>query len=202
VTRPARVSLVRHAPTPATRRHTFPAHEELDDRGRDLAAALRSVVTGDRVVAAPTARCRQTAAALCPPGTSVEVDRRWDELDFGAWSGRSMEQVWQEDQPALQRWLDDPRQAPTGGEPLARLVDRVQAALRELRGTGGTTVVVSSAGPIKVAVLTALSAPLRGIWNVDVAPGSVTTLHARPDGGWTVRGVNVAPRPVPARAPA
>lgn len=202
MTQPARVLLVRHAPTRATRRHAFPADEELDAAGRDLAGSLRGAITAERFVAGPTTRCRQTAAALCPPGTPVEVDPRWDELDFGAWSGRTMEEVQRDDEVGLQRWLDDPGCAPTGGEPLAALADRVRDALDELRAEGRTTAVVTSAGPIKVAVLVALSAPLTALWSVDVAPGSVTTLHARPDGGWTLRDLNVDPRPAAAKAPA
>lgn len=202
MTPPARVLLVRHAPTVATRRHAFPSDDDLDTRGRELAASLAGAITVDRVVSGPTARCRQTAVALCPSGVSVEVDPRWDELDFGEWAGCTMEQVWQDDRAALQRWLDDPRQAPTGGEPLERLVERVDEALRELRTPGRTTAVVTSGGPIKIAVLTALSSPLHAIWNLDVTPGSVTTLHARPDGGWTVRDLNVDVRRATARAPA
>lgn len=189
VTRPARVLLVRHAPTSATRRHAFPADEPLDASGLDLAAGLRGRLRADRVVAAPSARCRQTAAALAP--SEVEVDARWSELDFGAWAGRTMQQVWDDDPAGLQAWFDDPTVAPTAGEPLDRLAIRVAAALDDLRDpAGAASVVVTSAGPVKVAVLQALGAPLTRVWNVDVAPCSVTTLHARPDGGWTVRGVN------------
>lgn len=191
MTRPARVLLVRHAPTAATRRHAFPADEPLDAQGRERAASLRGRARADRIVAAPSARCRQTAAALAPSVPEIEVDPRWSELDFGVWAGRTMQQVWDDDPAALQAWFDDPTVAPTAGEPLDRLAIRVAAALDDLRGPEGTTsLVVTSAGPVKVAVLQALGAPLARVWNVDVAPCSVTTLHGRPDGGWTVRGVN------------
>lgn len=191
MTRPARVLLIRHAPTAATRRHAFPADEPLDARGLDLAASLRGRTRGHRIVAGPSARCRQTAAALAPSPCEIEIDPRWSELDFGAWAGRTMQQVWDDDRAALQAWFDDPTVAPTGGEPLDRLARRVAAALDDLRDPEDTTsVVVTSAGPVKVAALQALGAPLARIWNVDVTPCSVTTLHARPDGGWTVRGVN------------
>lgn len=190
MTRPARVLLVRHAPTAATRRHAFPADEPLDARGLDLARSLRGRVGARRVVAAASARCRQTATALVPSAPEIEIDARWSELDFGAWAGRSLQQVWDGDPAALQAWFDDPTSPPTGGEPLDQLDIRVATALDELRAPDTTSVVVTSAGPIKVAVLQALGAPLARVWNVDVAPCSVTTLHARPDGGWTVRGIN------------
>lgn len=202
MTRRARVLLVRHAPTAATRRHAFPVDEPLDARGLDLAGSLRDRVVADRIVAAPSARCRQTAAALDPSGDTVELDERWSELDFGAWAGRTMPQVWDADAAALQAWLDDPTAVPTEGEPLAHLAARVSEALDGLRDPGTTTVVVTSAGPVKVAVLQALGAPLVRVWNVDVAPCSVTTLHARPDGGWTVRGVNALTTDISTAVPA
>lgn len=190
MTRPARVLLVRHAPTAATRRHAFPADEPLDARGLDLARSLRGRIEAHRVVAAPSARCRQTATALAPSAPEVKIDARWSELDFGAWAGRTMQQVWDDDPTALQDWFDDPTVAPTVGESLDQLAIRVAAALDDLRAPDTTSVVVTSAGPVKVAVLQALGAPLARVWHVDVAPCSMTTLHARPYGGWTVRGVN------------
>lgn len=199
MSRPARVLLVRHAPTEATRRHAFPTDEPLDERGRDQARALHGLVVADRVVSAPAVRCRQTAAALASDAITVQVSDRWAELDFGAWAGRTMEQVWADDREALSRWLDDPTVAPTGGEPVTGLVERVVAGLAELREPGATTAVVTSGGPIKIAVLHGLDAPLASLWKLDVAPCSVTTLHSRPDGGWTVRAVNaITPTSVPA----
>lgn len=188
MSRPTRLLLVRHAPTPATRRHAFPLDEPLDDRGRDAAARLAGWLVGDRLVTSPARRCQQTAAAagLC----TTDVDPRWSELDFGRWAGHSLDEIATTDPTGLEGWLRDPTTRPGGGEPLAALRRRVTAAMAELATAGGTTVVVTSGGPIKVAVLSALGAPLSNLWNVDVAPCSVTRLHARPDGGWTLRSMN------------
>jgi broad specificity phosphatase PhoE len=190
VSRRARVHLARHAPTAATRRHAFPADEPLDVRGEAASQRLTGWLDVDRVVTSPAARCRATARCLGNE-RDVVADPRWTELDFGAWAGRTMDAVWEDDRDALNRWLDDPTVAPPGGESLAALAARVGGALADLRADGVTTAVVTSGGPIKVAVLTALAAPWSSLWHLDVAPCSVTTLHARPDGGWTVRGVNV-----------
>lgn len=190
MTRPARVVLVRHAPTAATRRHAFPADEPLDERGLALAASLRDGAAVGRAVSSPAARCRQTAAAFLPDDVGVEISDSWAELDFGAWAGRTMSEVEEHDGPALRRWLDDPEVAPPGGETLTALARRVASGLDDLREPDVTTVVVTSAGPIKVAVLHALGASPDRLWHLDVSPCSVTTLHSRPCGGWTVRAVN------------
>lgn len=188
MTPPARVLLVRHAPTATTRRHAFPVDEPLDARGERQAVAMLGRLRGDRAVCSPAARCRQTAVAAGFPEPSV--DARWAEIDFGRWAGRTFDEVLTEDPDELAAWLEDPARAPGGGETLTALGDRVTAALEELREDGRTTVVVTSGGPIKVAVLSALGAPLANLWHLDVAPCSVTTLHARPAGGWTLRTIN------------
>jgi broad specificity phosphatase PhoE len=177
--------LVRHAPTAATRLHAFPADEALDAAGRTAAANLRDVVASDHVVTASTRRCLQTAEAMFPRADAA-VDRRWDELDFGDWSGRTMQEVWDQDPPAMTRWFEDPAYAPPGGESLETLAGRVGAALEALRPRAGVTAVVTSGGPIKVAVVLALGAPLQASWRVEVPPCSVNTLRSRPDGGWTL----------------
>lgn len=197
MSRPTRLVLVRHAPTPATRRHAFPQDEPLDERGRELATGLAGRLAGDRVVASPALRCRETVAAAGL--TAQEVDPRWAELDFGDWAGRTLDEVAERDPSALDAWLRDPTTAPPGGESLTTLRDRISTAMADAATTSGTTVVVTSGGPIKVAVLTLLGAPLSSLWNLDVAPCSVTTLHARPDDGWTLRSLNEpAPTVVPA----
>lgn len=188
MSRPARLLLVRHAPTPATRRHAFPWNEPLDERGRELAAGFVGRLAADRVVASPALRCIETAAAAGLP--TPDLDARWAELDFGEWAGRTLEEVATSDPSALDRWLRDPATPPPAGESLTALAARVTAAMSEVATTREVTVVVTSGGPVKVAVLTALGAPLSSLWHVDVAPCSVTTLHARPDGGWTLRSLN------------
>lgn len=197
MSRPARLLLVRHAPTAATRRHAFPRDEPLDVRGRELAARLAGRLVGDRVVTSPALRCRGTADAAGLAAS--EVDHRWAELDFGDWAGRTLDEVAASDPSALDAWLRDPTTPPPGGESLTALRDRVAAAMAEAAAASGKTVVVTSGGPVKVAVLAALAAPLSSLWNLDVAPCSVTTLHARPDGGWTLRSLN---DPLPVAVPA
>jgi broad specificity phosphatase PhoE len=180
--------LVRHAPSAATRRFAFPADEPLDEGGRRQAAALAGRLDAEAAVTSPARRCRETARlagfadARPEPGLA--------ELDFGSWAGRDPRQLGREVPEALAAWYRDPGSAPHGGERLTDLAERVVAALDGLRDAG-RTVVVTHGGPIKVAVLAALQAPLEAIWHVDVSPCAVTELHARPGGGWTLRTCNV-----------
>lgn len=180
-----RLLLVRHAATPATRTLTFPADEALDMRGVADAEALASALPADpgAVLCSPAARCRQTVAAagLAAP----HVDPRLAEGDFGTWTGRTLQEVHGDDIGAATAWMTDPDAAPHGGESLTDLSARIAGWLDEQGQMDGKAVAVTHGGVIKAAIVHALGAPVMSFWRVDVAPLSITTLHAH-QGRWTV----------------
>ncbi|WP_168801492.1 histidine phosphatase family protein [Glycomyces buryatensis] len=185
----SKLTLIRHALTAATRRHAFPRDEPLDEAGEAQAAALRGKLEADHAVTAPARRCRRTAELA---GFAAAPDPRWSELDFGDWSGATLKEIGERDPDGLTTWLADPESAPPGGESLGDLNKRVREAMAELDVPGGDTVVFTSGGPIKAALVAALDAPETAFWRLDVAPCSVTVLYGR-DGTWTVRRVNADP---------
>lgn len=183
-----RLLLVRHAPTAATRRSAFPDDEPLDERGREQAAALAGVLTDAPTVTSPARRARETSE-LAGLG-DAEIDPDLAELRFGAWAGATLEAVHAEDPERLAAWLSSPDAAPPGGESLRELAGRLRRFLDRTSDAGRDLVAITHGGPVKVAVLLALGAPLDAIWRIDVAPCSGTELHPRPDGGWSVVGLN------------
>lgn len=191
-----RLLLVRHAATPATRALTFPADEALDERGLADAAGLAAALPADPgdVLCSPAARCTGTAGAAGL--NEVVVDARLAESDFGTWAGRSLEEVHGEDLDAARAWMTDPDAAPHGGESLTDFSTRVASWLDEQATFDGRAVAITHGGVIKAAVVHALGAPVMSFWRVDVAPLSITTLHAH-DGRWTVvrtNALNARPR--------
>jgi broad specificity phosphatase PhoE len=85
--------------------------------------------------------------------------------------------------------MTDPDAAPHGGESLSALLARVRAWLEGQATLDGTAIAITHGGVISAAVVIALDAPPSAIWRVDVAPLSITELHAH-DGRWTVTRVN------------
>src|SRR3546814_10086214 len=69
----------------------------------------------ERLVASDLARCRAAGEAIgAAVGLSLNVDRRWRELDFGDWDGKAASDV---DREALGRFWGDPDAfPPPGGE--------------------------------------------------------------------------------------
>lgn len=184
-----RLTLVRHAPTEATRRHAFPSDEPLDAAGETEAATLNGKLPAVGALSAPAARSRRTAELA---GFEAHAtDPNWSELDFGAWAGATLTEIAERDPERLQAWLDDPASPPPGGETLIRLRARVREAMASIGEAGEHRVVFTSGGPIKAAIANVLEAPDAAFWRLDVAPCSVTVLHCR-SGVWTVRRLNAA----------
>lgn len=180
-----RLLLVRHAPTPATRALSFPADEDLDPRSRRDAAALADALPADpgELLCSPARRCVQTVEAAGLGEGRVEP--RLAEGDFGTWAGRTLDEVHAEDLAGARAWMTDPDAVPHGGESLTAFSARVAGWLDEQAREDGRAVAVTHGGVIKAAVVHALGAPVMSFWRVDVAPLSITTLHAH-NGRWTV----------------
>jgi broad specificity phosphatase PhoE len=189
VSRRTSLLLVRHAPSTATRGFRFPADEPLDAGGRRAASELAGWIPADAAVTSPAVRARETATLAGFPDAEVDADLA--ELDFGTWAGRDPHEIGRTAPAELEQWYADPNTAPHGGETLDALAARLGRAFGRLRECGGTTAVFTHGGPIKLAVLQALEAPTSSMWRIDVAPCSLTELHARPEGGWTVVRSNV-----------
>lgn len=183
-----RLLLVRHAPTSATRAAGFPADESIDARTRAEAASLaHSLPRRFEALCSPALRCRETAgvAGVAEP---VVVDAL-AECDFGAWAGRTLADVAAAAPADVAAWMEDADACPHGGESLSAFAARVAAWLDGEAARDGHAVAFTHGGVVKAAVAHALGAPLSAFWRIDVAPLSVTELHAH-DGRWTVARVN------------
>ena len=114
----------------------------------DLATQpLTAVYSSDR------RRAISTAAVIAGvQGLDVAVDARLNELDFGAWEGRDLAELWQLEPAAAAAWERDlARTPPSFGENLAQLQARVASFWDELRErAGGEVAIVAHRGSLSV----------------------------------------------------
>jgi len=186
-----RLHLIRHGTTAAVRAAGFPLDEDLDDRGRAEARALRPHLPGTRdVVRSPARRAAATAAALGHPDAPVDEGLR--EAGFGDWAGRSLADLHAEDPEPVVAWMTDPSFAPPGGESLEALTARVGTWMAAHVEDETPLVAVTHGGVVRAAIAVALGAPAGAAWRIDVSPGSLTELHAH-DGRWRLVRSNWTP---------
>lgn len=179
----ARLILICHGPTAATRGSRFPADEPLDARGKTDAAALAGLLPkAGRRLTAPELRARQTAEAL---GLEAAVEPALRDCDTGAWRGRSLKDVAADEPEAVAAWLRDPAATPHGGESILAVMQRIAGWLAGEQAHARTSIVVAHAAVIRSAIVCALGAPPQSFWRIDIAPLSVSRLSG--DGGrWNV----------------
>ncbi len=180
----ARLTLICHAPTGATREARFPADEALheapeeavDGIGPGLAAArvlpaARQPAARHRL-AGPERRCRETAAAF---GGDFAVDAALRDQDFGRWAGRGLADVAAAEPDAMAAWMGDPAAAPHGGESVEALLLRVEGWMAGPAAAGGRTVAVTHPAVVRAAVSAALGAGVAGaaaaaFWRIEAPP--------------------------------
>jgi probable phosphoglycerate mutase len=133
-----RVWLVRHAATTALPGVAIGATDPpLSELGREQACRVAAELARMpliRVLSSDLRRAFATADAIATPHhLEVEPTPALREIDFGAWEGRSLADLWSEEPQAAKAWEDDIRSTPpTFGEHLSDLEHRVGAFWRLL----------------------------------------------------------------------
>lgn len=154
----------------------------LNEKGRrqaeTLIARLRDVPLA-AIYCSPQPRTQQTAQPLAQArGLLVQVDAAFDEIDFGAWTGRTFDEVRQHGE-AWTHWVERRASAqPPDGERFADVPRRAMAGLRRLvqAHPEGHVLVVSHGDVLKSIVAACLGMSLDDLERFDIAPASLTVL--------------------------
>jgi probable phosphoglycerate mutase len=156
--------------------------------GLGQAAALGRRFANEKLVSvqsSPQPRAQQTAEPIAASaGLPLEVAPQLDELDMGAWTGRSFMEL--DGDLAWQCWNSHRGSArPPGGESMLevrdRIIEYVERACERI-GDGGI-VFVSHAEPIRAAILHYLGLLPEDFMRLPIDPGSVTAIVLDPRGG-------------------
>jgi probable phosphoglycerate mutase len=191
--------LIRHG-TIATIGHSIAGRApgvHLTDEGRWQADALAERLAREpitRIYSSPLERARETAAPIAQRlGLQTAVADEIAELDFGAWTGRTMNELEQSSQWKLFNTFRSGTQMP-GGEWMLQVQSRAVLFLQGLRNQfpGEQIAVVSHGDVIRAVLLYYLGMPLDLILRLEVSPGSISVLRLDQYGP-QVLAVNVAP---------
>ena len=159
------IILVRHGRTELNRSRCLQGRVDatLDEVGEQQADAvgayLASHLQVSRIISSPLQRAQQTALRIAQQfgSSSVDVDERWIEIDYGIYDGLPLEDV---PGDVWNSWRTDPEFTPDDGESFAALHQRVHAACEVLIEEASTNdvIVVSHVSPMKSASAWALGA--------------------------------------------
>ncbi|MDD2893395.1 MAG: histidine phosphatase family protein [Halothiobacillaceae bacterium] len=165
------ITLLRHGQT--SQPGLYHGHNDvsLSFTGRaQMRAALGNMPSGTcQVVSSPLQRCAEIAQDYASThALPLALDRAWMELDFGAWTGRSADDILRTEAKSLHDFWRDPIQhAPPGGETLHHAAARVQSAWDALPPEGNL-LVVTHGGVMRLLFCLLLDLPLTQLWRVDI----------------------------------
>jgi alpha-ribazole phosphatase len=185
-----RLYLVRHGAAEGAEGRAI-GHTDLplSDSGRGAIERLAATWQGpppDRLLSSPLTRAAATASLLAAAWGigPARPEPRLAEVSFGAWDGRPWDEIHATDGARLAAWADRWWQAKTpGGEGFADVARRVGEWWDEWRGAAAAsdvTVAVAHAGAIRALLAARLGMPRARLWDLAVAPASVTAVVVTP----------------------
>lgn len=185
-----RLLIARHGETDWNREGRWQGFSDqpLNPLGRRQARALAGRLDGAGIAAlyaSDLARAEQTAAAVSArTGLAVTADRRLREIDVGAWSGLSREQVRARDPGAYAAWECGELERYPEGESFAELRRRTAEAFAEIgaRHPGQTVAVVCHGGSIRTITAELLQMPAGGHRLLRTGPNCSVSVFERDNG--------------------
>lgn len=172
-----RLYLVRH-PKPIVAANTCYGRSDLavapQEHARVAAALLPLLPSGVPLFSSPLRRCAELAQQLAGPlaCSSLRLDARLAEIDFGVWEGRCWDMIARAE---IDAWTDDMAgYRPGGGESVLQMAQRVRAFQAELLQSGtDCAIAICHAGTIRL-----LLAHRPGLTLPELASHAARTPHA------------------------
>ena len=155
---PPCIFLLRHGQIQGheTKRFIGQTDVPLDETGMAQALFWKNAfarIQFDQIYSSSLARCRDTAALICP-GKEIGIDARLNEIDMGTWDGQSFDHI-RETSPDLfsKRGEQIDTFQPPGGESFNDLKTRVSPFFEALsQNLKSPTLVVTHSGVIRVMI--------------------------------------------------
>lgn len=182
------LDFLRHGEPVGGKRYRGQTDDPLSQKGW---AQMVAATAGERpwlaIVSSPLVRCRAFAEWLS--GTTaipLRVEARLAEVGFGAWEGRTAEDINREIPDGVFDFKCDPvGRRPPGAEPLAEFSGRVAAAYEQIvaEHKGEHVLVVAHAGVIRMVVGRVLGMPLGHSYRLQVGAASLARFRIEEKAG-------------------
>jgi alpha-ribazole phosphatase/probable phosphoglycerate mutase len=181
------IDLLRHGEPVGGRRYRGQIDDPLSEKGWHQ---MRAATAGERpwtvLVASPLARCRAFAEELAgQTGLPLHLDDRIKEVGFGAWEGKTAEDLKTEAPDCVLDFKRDPvGHRPEGAEALVDFYQRVTAAYEEIVAAhaGGHVLVVAHAGVIRMVVCHVLGMPPEKAYALQVGSAAMARFRVEGEG--------------------
>ncbi len=179
-----RIDLLRHGEPVGGRRYRGQTDDPLSDKGwQQMRSAVAGLNEWDVIYTSPLSRCAAFAAELAARlGLPLNTDARLMEIGFGAWEGRTAEELRRDDPLRVERfWRDPVANRPPGAELVADFHARVRSAWQDILAAhaGARILIVGHAGITRMVLSIALGSPPEHMFRIQVENAGLTRLRVR-----------------------
>ncbi len=196
---PTRLILIRHGQTEWNADGRFMGQTDigLNEIGQAQAEAVARRLTDEHPTAIYTSdlqRARQTAESIqqalmggepAQPSPTLITEKRLREMHFGEWQGLTYPQIQSRYPEAAEAWETNMLiNAPSGGETVTQVSERVRQAYEEIKRTypEETVFLVAHGGTLQILLCTALDIGIDKFWQFTLNNTSVSELIIFPEG--------------------
>jgi len=175
------ISLLRHGETVGGARFRGSIDDPLNQTGWGQMWSTVEERRWDCIISSPLIRCADFAYSLAAKNSMfVEHDERIKEMHFGAWEGRTAEQIMDTDPDALRAFWNDPLQnTPPQAERLLDFQARVLSAWHDIvvQHREQHILLVTHGGVIRVILCHLQQHPLQRLLELEVGHASLKQIN-------------------------
>jgi broad specificity phosphatase PhoE len=192
VTTPTTIDLLRHGQVATPNLFCAPSNEPLGISGWKQLTLATQPGKWDAVITSPARRCHDFARLLaqrlnCP----FHVEPLFGEMDFGRWTGKTQDQIWEQDAELMQQlWYQPRRFIAPDGEAMEDFINRVHYAWDAVQTqyAGQHVLILTHAGVIRVTLARVLDILYQKSLRFEVGYAQVTRVRVYPDGAASILG--------------
>lgn len=176
------VDLIRHGEPEGGSRYRGHIDDPLSKRGWDqMRSAVDSYRSWDRVLTSPLSRCRDFSVELAGrEQIPMEEVQDFMEIGFGAWEGKTAQELMDDDPEALHRFWSDPiNNTPPGAETLHDFSKRIIARWNQIINDfqGEHLLIVGHAGVIRMIMSHILGMPMERMFRIHVPNAGISRIQ-------------------------
>jgi alpha-ribazole phosphatase/probable phosphoglycerate mutase len=177
------VDLLRHGePVGGAGRYRGQLDDPLSELGwRQMWRAVDGHSSWHHILTSPLKRCRDFARALSERhGVALSEDERLQEIGFGAWEGKTREELRRTDHSLFTRFYENPlAHRPPGAEPLLGFYQRVSAAWEAClaQHSNRRVLLIAHAGVVRAILCRVLEIPLKNMHQIEVRHAALSRIE-------------------------
>jgi len=165
------IDIMRHGEPQGGRRYRGSSVDDpLSDRGwQQMWNAVANAEHWDHIISSPLSRCHAFANELAEKlNIECSTEEQLKEIGFGAWEGRTSDDIQENESEALAAFLRDPVQnRPQGAEPLHDFAERVWTVYQHLtdKHQGQHILIIAHAGVVRAITSKILGMALSDVYS-------------------------------------